>query len=108
RANALTARKDVLSKLPAIADKFLRFYEQALGEYPYDDLDIVEIPEFVADEAPHGAFGIAPGGMVLLTSEAYNARRNLVTEYFSVGINARLAHAVAPQMFATTIFPPSY
>jgi len=107
RVYAMTARKDVMQRMPSIAYKFLHFYEGVLGAYPFEDLDIVEIPEFVAEQAPHGAFGIAPSGMVLLTSEAYTARRNYVTQYFSVGINARLAHEVAHQWFGHKAMPAS-
>jgi hypothetical protein len=86
-----TASKKMLENLPKLANAFIEFYEQMLGPYPFKELDIVEVPEY--------GFGIAPPGMVLLTSEAYKPHQDFLAEYFSRGINARLAHEIAHQWF---------
>lgn len=110
------ARKLVQDRMPRIADAFLSFYEGNLGPYPFEELNIVEVPKF--------GFGIAPSGMVLITSEAYNPYGFASTareyqEFFqalapgertaniSRGINARLAHEVAHQWFPHRAMPAS-
>ena len=92
RAHSYTAaRKDVLENLPKLTGAFVQFYTKLLGAMPEQELDVVEIPEY--------GFGISPAGVVLLTSEAYRAREDDITEYLSRGINSRLAHEVAHQWF---------
>ena len=93
------ARKDVLEKLPKLAGAFIAFYESQLGAFPYDELDIVEVPMY--------GFGVAPSGMVLITTEAWNAQQDTATKYYSRGINSRLAHEIAHQWFAHVAKPAS-
>lgn len=85
------ARKNVLDNLPKLTAALVKFYAGILGPMPAEELDVVEIPEY--------GFGISPSGIVLLTSEAYKAREDFITEYLSRGINARLAHEIAHQWF---------
>jgi len=101
-----SAKKNVLERMPGIAHQFLRFLETVLGDYPFKELNLVEIPEIVPDGAA-SAFGIAAPGMVLLTSEAYRARTGFAALYFSVGVNERLAHEIAHQWFGYVAVPAS-
>ncbi len=101
-----SAKKDVLERLPAIAHQFLRLQETLLGDYPFGELNLVEIPEII----PWGfapSFGIAGPGMVLLTSEAYRARTGFAAAYSSIGVNERLAHEIAHQWFGYVAVPAS-
>jgi aminopeptidase N len=101
------ARKNVIEGLPKLAGAMIRFYSGALGPMPADDLDIVEVPEW--------GFGIAPFGMVLITSEAFKPRhdynidqydaRDDFNDYVVRGINARLAHEIAHQWFGHKAVP---
>ena len=91
------ARKNVMESMPQIARDMIRFYEGIAGKYPFEELDIVEVPEY--------GFGIAPAGLVLLTSEAYNPRQDWLASYLSRGINARLAHEIAHQWFGNRATP---
>ena len=101
-----TAKKDVLERMPGIAHQFLRFLEAMLGDYPFGELNLVEIPEIFPDgSAPR--FGIAAPGMVLLTSEAYRARTRFAARYSSIGVNAELAHEIAHQWFGHVAIPTS-
>jgi hypothetical protein len=101
RINAYAmARKQVLENLPKLADAITRFYESKLGPAPFDDLDIVEIPY-------SWGMGIAPSGMVLLTTEAYRSQLVWEVEYQSRGVNAVLAHEIAHQWFGHKAMPPS-
>lgn len=85
------ARKNVIENLPKLTAALVNFYTGILGPMPAAELDVVEIPEY--------GFGISPSGIALLTSEAYKAREDDITEYLSRGINARLAHEIAHQWF---------
>jgi hypothetical protein len=109
RAHAYAAAlQDSLEKIPRVAHKFLTFFETALGPYPFGDLDIVEAPQYgSAGEDYFIAFGIAPAGLVVITSEAYNARRDYQTRAASHAINARLAHEIAHQWFGHEAMPAS-
>lgn len=101
RINAYAmARKQVLENMPKLADAITRFYESKLGPAPFDDLDIVEIPY-------SWGMGIAPSGMVLLTTEAYRSQLVWEVEYQSRGVNAVLAHEIAHQWFGHKAMPPS-
>ena len=113
RVHAYSAgRETVLENLPRLANSFLTFFEKNLGPYLSTELDIVEIPEY--------GFGIAPAGMVLITSEAFNPYRFVPaaeayrqflghegTTNVSRGINARLAHEIAHQWFPHKALPAS-
>lgn len=93
------ARKNVLETMPRLAEGMIRFFEQSLGPYPFDELDIVEVPEY--------GFSIAPPGMVLMTTEAYQPQRDDIAKYFSRGVNNRLAHEIAHQWFGNKAAPAS-
>lgn len=93
------ARKNVLENLPRLIEAMLRFYERNLGPYPFTEIDVVEVPEY--------GFGIAPSGMVLMTTEAYQPHRDDVAKYFSRGVNNRLAHEIAHHWFGHKIIPAS-
>jgi hypothetical protein len=78
-------------KMARLANGIIRYYEEILGPYPFEELDILEVPEL--------GFGIAPSGVVLLTTEAYKPRSSGMASLFSKGINARLAHEIAHHWF---------
>jgi len=78
-------------KMARLANGFIRYYEELLGPYPFAELDIIEVPEF--------GFGVAPSGLVLLTTEAYRARSSGLASWYSKGVNARLAHEIAHHWF---------
>jgi hypothetical protein len=88
-----TAQKDAAAIILGLSDYFLSYYEHHLGPYPFRELNVVEIPLW--------GFGIAPAGLVLITSEAYkpHAELQLGISPGSRGINARLAHEIAHQWF---------
>jgi aminopeptidase N len=86
-------RKTVLEKMPRLAVALIKVYENMLGPIAINELDIVEVPSF--------GFGIAPSGMVLITSEAYAD----IHDEFASGINARLAHEIAHQWFGHKAVP---
>lgn len=91
------AKKNVLENMPKLAAAIVKFYTGLLGPMPAKELDIVEVPEY--------GFGISPPEMVLITTEAYRARRDDIAKYVSRGINARLAHEIAHQWFGNDVMP---
>lgn len=101
-----SALQRVLEAMPRLTERFLRFYERTLGPYPFGDLAVVEVPlQYEFDTGRLYAFGIAPPGMVILTSEAYNARRDFGSAVMSRGVNNRLAHELAHQWFPHRAMP---
>lgn len=97
-----SARQQTLDLLAPLSVDLVRFYESLLGPYQSGELAIVEVPYFTQEGV---AFGMASPGLVLMTSEAYRARGQWDTEYFSRGVNARLAHEIAHQWFGATAIP---
>jgi hypothetical protein len=83
-------RRGLPEKMAALANGIIRYYEEFLGPYPFEELDIVEVPEY--------GFGVAPSGVVLLTTEAYKPLAAL-SRFYVRGVNARLAHEIAHHWF---------
>ena len=79
-----------------LADGIVRYYEEFLGPYPFAELEIVEVPHF--------GFGIAPSGIVLLTTDAYKPHTSFLAAYFSRGVNSR---AFRPVSSTTIVAVPS-
>jgi hypothetical protein len=77
-------------KMAKLANGIIRYYEEFLGPYPFEELDIIEVPEY--------GFGVAPSGVVLMTTEAYKPLAAF-SAYFVRGVNARLAHEIAHHWF---------
>jgi aminopeptidase N len=90
-------RKNVVDNMPKLVAALARFYASQLGPLPAEELDVVEVPEY--------GFGIAPYGIVLITTEAFKARGDETAEIYSRGINSRLAHEVAHQWFGHRAWP---
>jgi hypothetical protein len=63
-------------------------FGQMLGvPYPFSEVDIIEINQW--------GWGQAPPGIIFITQEAYNPIGDVVSRYFSQGVNARFVHEVA-------------
>jgi hypothetical protein len=98
RVHAYAMSSKVMMKtLPGLASELVRFYSDHLGAYPFDELDVVEVPDY--------GFGIAPPGMVLLTSDVYKPRQDAITTYLSRGAPGLLAHEIAHQWFGHMVSP---
>ncbi len=65
--------------------ELIDWYEERLGEFPYPELNIVEIKSY--------GFGIGPPGVIYLTQEGFDP--GPVGRSFRKQINMRMAHEVA-------------
>jgi hypothetical protein len=76
----------------------LEFYSQLLGNAPFDEVNLVEVPSL--------GFGQAPAGMIWLTREAFDAigdeLNRLVASKAAVGgwVNRLVSHEIAHQYWA--------
>lgn len=74
-------------RLTRNAFALVEFYRPFFGDFPFAELKIIEINAL--------GFGVAPAGIIFITSEAFSPLRDEATRYFSEGVNNRLAHEVA-------------
>ncbi len=89
RVSTYVARdEDRMRQIAGLALGLIQFYVPLMGEYPFHELNIVEVNDF--------GWGIGPAGVVLISREAF-ARVQLeeVAGLYVQGINRRLAHEVA-------------
>lgn len=86
------------AKLSNLFHLFRKFYEPYFGPFPWKQYDIVEVNSY--------GYGQAPPGMMRITHEAFD-RTNLVdpvAEFFSEGVNERLAHEIAHAWFGHVVW----
>lgn len=63
-------------------------FEQFFGvPYPFDEVDVVEMNTW--------GWAQAPDGVIFITKEAYNPISDVISRFYSQGINARFVHEVA-------------
>ncbi len=107
----LTMSPETRERLPGFVADVLRFYQDQLGPYPFEELDVVGTPEMTS--------GTPPSGIVLVPEEAYKpsiANRNdplifqfpfdlLRARYQIRGVPPLVAHDVAQQWFGHRAAP---
>ncbi|ANM28872.1 hypothetical protein ABI59_03525 [Acidobacteria bacterium Mor1] len=85
--------KRAFQSLSQLAHKVIGFYEQFLGDFPYDEFNIIEIHDT-------GAWGQAPPATMFITSEAFNP---LTNQEAARGVNERFAHEIAHQYWGHVV-----
>jgi aminopeptidase N len=97
----LSAPKQMTETLPGLVSELLRFYQDQLGPYPFEELDIVGTPD--------NGLGIAPSGMALLPEETYKPmmvkQSTWIQRYLVRGAPPLIAHEVAHQWFGHKVSP---
>ncbi len=89
RVSTYAARDDDrMKQIASLVLGIIQFYRPLMGDFPFSELNVVEINSL--------GFGIAPAGTIFITHEAF-ARIPLegYAGLFVEGINRRLAHEVA-------------
>jgi len=81
------AKPRAAKQLVDIAFTLMDFYRTFLGDYPFKELNIIEINSY--------GFGQAPAGIIFITKEAFSPVLEEESRLFSEGINARVAHELA-------------
>ncbi len=93
----LSATKQMLESLPGLVAELLRFYQDQIGPYPFEELDVVGIPTYW--------FGIAPSGMALLPAQTYKPMQGNIAGYLARGAPPLIAHEIAHQWFGHKAAP---
>jgi hypothetical protein len=86
-------------KIGALAAAFVAFYKPLLGDYPFSELNIIEINDY--------GFGVAPPGIIYLTKEAFQPLQDQEAREYSEGVNERIAHEVAHVWWGNTAMQAS-
>ena len=83
------ARADHLAvkALTDIVFGVIEFYKPFLGDYPFPELNVIEINAY--------GFGQAPPGIIFLTKEGFSPLQDEATRAFSKGVNSRIVHEIA-------------
>lgn len=81
------AEERSMQQIAGIISTLLDFYRPYLGEYPFGELNVIEINSL--------GFGQAPAGIIFITKEAFSPLQDVWARLCSQGINARLAHEMA-------------
>jgi hypothetical protein len=86
-------------RLLGIARQTIGFYEQLFEKFPFDEYNIVQVNSY--------GYGQAPPGMMIITNEAFTGKVDLISSFFTRGINERFAHEIAHQYWGHLVKMPS-
>ena len=87
-------------RLIGIARQTIGFYEQIFEKFPFDEYNIVQVNSY--------GYGQAPPGMMIITNEAFTGKVDLISSFFTRGINERFAHEIAHQYWGHLVKMPSH
>lgn len=97
-AYAMGRDKD-LQQLAEMSAAFLQLYEKMFGPYPWQELDLVEVPTFAL-------FGISPPGVAILTTRSFRPKSDQMGQSQSnADVSALVAHEIAHQWFGHKAWP---
>lgn len=82
-----------MAKLKGLAFDMIKYYEYFLGPFPVKELTFVQMDSY--------GWGQAPAGIVFITNEAFQPLATVEDQYYSEGINERVAHEIAHQYWGT-------
>ncbi len=76
-----------MKKLADMAFAFIEFFKPYLGEFPFKELNIVEIQSL--------GWGQSPAGLIFITKEFFHPVEDTASQVFSQGANVRFVHELA-------------
>jgi len=92
-------RDQDLQQLAEMSAAFLQLYEKMLGPYPWQELDLVEVPTFAL-------FGISPPGVAILTTRSFRPKSDQMEQSQSnADVSSLVAHEIAHQWFGHKAWP---
>jgi hypothetical protein len=86
-------------RLARITLQMIKGYETFLGPFPFREFNVIQRPVW--------GHGQAPPGLMMITSEAFNALGDNLSKMFSKGINQRVAHEIAHQYWGHVVKMPT-
>jgi len=85
---------------------FIEYFEYFLGPFPWKEFNIIQVNTY--------GYGQAPDATMFITNEAFNPLKPSdedytmsAEQYFSQGINERIAHEIAHQYWGSAVKMPS-
>jgi hypothetical protein len=101
------ASEKAAKTLTGLTFGFIEYYEYFLGPFPWKEFNIIQVNAY--------GYGQAPDGTMFITNEAFNPLKPSddgdyaisAEQYFSQGINERIAHEIAHQYWGSAVKMPS-
>ncbi|WP_306590198.1 M1 family metallopeptidase [Geothrix sp. 21YS21S-4] len=87
-------------RLIDIARQTIGFYEGLFEPFPFQEFNIIQVNAL--------GFGQAPPGMMIITNEAFDAKMDVISSFFTKGINQRFAHEIAHQYWGHLVKMPTF
>jgi hypothetical protein len=84
-ASYAVKKKRAMEQIANNIHSLIGFYKKFLGDYPFDEMKVIEIDSY--------GWAVAPAGVIFITREAFEP--GLQSRGWSGGLNRRLAHEVA-------------
>ncbi len=96
-ASFMSKDEKVYKRIRDVAASAIRYYPYFLGEFPFDEITVIE-----KDSKGEFAYGQAPSGIVFITSEAFKPMLPELNEWVE-GVNSRFAHEIAHMYFGNAV-----
>ncbi len=101
------ASEKAAKTLTGLTFAFIEYYEYFLGPFPWKEFNIIQVNTY--------GYGQAPDATMFITNEAFNPLKPSddgdyamsAEQYFSQGINERIAHEIAHQYWGSAVKAPS-
>ncbi len=89
-----------MKQLTNVAAEVIAFYRDFLGEFPFDEFDIIEINDT--------GYGQAPPGVMFITKEAFDPLLGEMNQLTARGVARTFAHEIAHQYWGVAVRLPAY
>lgn len=89
-----------VARLGRMCHQMMAFYEQFLGPFPFEHLNLIQAQDY--------GFGQAPPGTIYITREAFDPLTDDVARAYAGGVNDRIAHEIAHQYWGHLVKMATY